>query len=205
MLWRGVDTRMPCRVPSASAPSSFTLSRTALECRRRSRDFSSKTELQSTLIKATRRRTFGYRPAVDRSSHRPSLCSSKQPCLERGLWSLERDPAALMRHSSPVRALHCTHAHGTGSSPVFPARLPASCRSTVAVGAPRRSRGCTWGSRIHIRIHSRAGQPGGWRAAACAVAHLHCTGRWRSPWTNRHRYRGPRGWGTPNRPPGQFR
>jgi pimeloyl-ACP methyl ester carboxylesterase len=131
---------------------------------------SSTTEFHSTLIKATRRRTFGYRPAVDRSSHRPSLCSSKQPCLERGLWSLERDRAALMRHSSPVRALHCTHAHGTGSSPVFPARLPASCRSTVAVGAPRRSRGCTWGSRIHIRIHSRAGQPGGWRAAACAVA-----------------------------------
>lgn len=88
--------------------------------------------------------------------------------LVSGVWS---GTAALMRHSSPVRALHCTHAHGTGSSPVFPARLPASCRSTVAVGAPRRSRGCTWGSRIHTRIHSRAGQqPGGWRAAACAVA-----------------------------------
>jgi hypothetical protein len=145
------------RLPSPSP------ARTALECRRRSRDFSSTTEFQSTLIKATRRRTFGYRQAVDRSSHRPSLCSSKQPCLERGLWSLERDrriDAAFKSGASA--ALHARTWHRLKSG--FPC-APASVLPQHGGGGCATAAYGLYMGQPHSYPHSFARRAAGWLAS----------------------------------------
>jgi hypothetical protein len=135
------------------------------------------TDFQSTL-KATHtwiqpssgtssRSLVGHRCAVREQAAMPGVCC--------GLWSsgLWTGTAALMRHSSRARALHARTWHR---------RPPLRLRFRLSPVSQRAAAGCRnatayRGSRIHIRIHSRAGAAAGWlataddqRAAASTVA-----------------------------------